>query len=95
LEPGGEEGSVHSVEESQLLIAASRSAGLVSEEAEEIVERAFRLDDLAARQVMVPRVEIVGVPIDRTPALVSVSMTSNYRMGESAALVRRTSRYMA
>jgi CBS domain containing-hemolysin-like protein len=63
LEPGSGEGGVHSVEELQLLVASSRGAGLVSEKAQDIVERAFRLDDLTARQVMVPRVAIVGVPL--------------------------------
>lgn len=63
LQPGSGEGGVHSVEELQLLVAASRGAGLVSEKAQDIVERALRLDDLTARQVMVPRVAIVGVPL--------------------------------
>ncbi|MBI4317169.1 MAG: HlyC/CorC family transporter, partial [Chloroflexi bacterium] len=34
------------------------------QEAEEIVERAFELDDFASRQVMVPRVEMIGMPVD-------------------------------
>jgi CBS domain containing-hemolysin-like protein len=79
LEPEGEEGSAHSVEELQLLVAASRSAGLVSEEAEDIVERAFRLDDLAARQVMVPRVDIVAVSIEKAPEeALSIAVQSHH-----------------
>lgn len=64
LRPAEGEASIHSVEELRLLVSASRQAGLVGQEAEEIVERAFAFDDFTARQVMVPRVDIVAVPVD-------------------------------
>ncbi|MBI2954172.1 MAG: HlyC/CorC family transporter [Chloroflexi bacterium] len=64
LRPAGSEELVHSIEELKLLIAASREAGVLGQEAEEIVERAFELDDFAAVQVMVPRVEMISVPVD-------------------------------
>ena len=61
------EDQVHSVEELKLLVSASREAGILGEEAEEIVERAFAFDDFSARQVMVPRNEMAAVPADASP----------------------------
>jgi putative hemolysin len=80
LEPAGGEGSVHSTQELQLLVAASRGAGLVGEETEKIVERAFKFDDLTARQVMVPRVDIVSVSMDVCPEeALAVAVKSHHR----------------
>lgn len=67
LRPATGEALVHSVGELKLLVSASHEAGLLGEEAEGIVERAFELDDFAARQVMVPRVEMVCLPVDTAP----------------------------
>ncbi len=58
---------VHSVEELKLLVSASREAGILGEEAEEIVERAFAFDDFSARQVMVPRNEMTAVAVNAAP----------------------------
>jgi CBS domain containing-hemolysin-like protein len=67
LRPAGGEALVHSVEELKLIVLASHEAGLLGKEAEGIVERAFELDDFAARQVMVPRVEMVCLPVEASP----------------------------
>ncbi|MDP2728249.1 MAG: hemolysin family protein [Dehalococcoidia bacterium] len=63
----GEEEAARSVEELRLLVSASRQAGVLSEGAEEIVERVFAFDDFSARQVMVPRVDMVSVPVSASP----------------------------
>ena len=43
-----------------------REAGVVEEEENRLVERAFRLDDLTARDVMTPRVEVFAWPDSRS-----------------------------
>lgn len=64
LEPGGEGANVHSVEELEMLVASSRQAGVLEEEEEAILRRVFDLGDLSARQVMLPRTEVAGVPVE-------------------------------
>lgn len=64
LRPGGGEENVHSVEELRYLVRSSREAGLLESAEEEIVGRALSLGDLPAHAVMVPRTEMVSVPVD-------------------------------
>ena len=64
LQPMTEEERVHSVEELRYLVSASGEAGLVGAEAKEIVERAFEFDEVPARYIMIPRTEMVCVPIE-------------------------------
>ena len=56
----GEDGSALSAEERELRDLAERGKeeGIVGEDEQELVERAFRLDELRARDVMTPRVAI-------------------------------------
>lgn len=68
---------VHSVEELKMLVTASREAGVLEEAEEEIVERAFDFGELTAREVMVPRTEMVAIPI-------------GIRLGELLDLVTRS-----
>lgn len=55
---------VQSAKELMLSINASREAGLVTQTAHDILGRAFVFTDLQARHVMVPRTEVVALPID-------------------------------
>jgi CBS domain containing-hemolysin-like protein len=64
LESRDEHANVYSVEELEMLVVSSRQAGVLEKEEEAILRRVFDLSDLTARQVMVPRTEIIGVPID-------------------------------
>jgi CBS domain containing-hemolysin-like protein len=64
LEYHGEEHAVHSVEELQLLVSQSARAGLLSTPERELVQRAFTFADQTAGEVMVPRTEIIGVPVE-------------------------------
>lgn len=66
LEYHGEEHAVHSQEELQLLVTQSARAGLMTAPARELVQRAFVFGDQTAGEVMVPRTEIVALPLDST-----------------------------
>lgn len=55
---------VQSAEELMIALDASHEAGLVTQTAHDIVERAFSFTDLQARHVMVPRTEVTAVGID-------------------------------
>jgi putative hemolysin len=66
LDSTGWEESVHSVEELRYLVEKSRSAGVLESAEEEIAGRALTLGDLTAHSVMVPRNEMVMVPLDIT-----------------------------
>ncbi len=66
LEYHGEERAVHSPEELQLLVTETARAGLLTGPERELVQRAFTFSDQTAGEVMVPRTEIVGLPIEST-----------------------------
>ncbi len=66
----GEKHLVYTVEELEMLVTASAEGGQLDESEQEMIHRVFNFADLTAHQVMVPRTEIVGVPVDITlPAL--------------------------
>jgi CBS domain containing-hemolysin-like protein len=58
--------AVHSPEDLRLLVAHSASAGLLSPDERQLVERAFAFGDTTAAEVMVPRTEVVAVAADAT-----------------------------
>lgn len=58
--------TVYSVEELEMLVVSSRKAGVLDREEEAILRRVFDFGDLAARQVMLPRTELVGIPVEAT-----------------------------
>jgi putative hemolysin len=64
LEYRGEEHAVHSPDELLLLVSRSARAGLLDEPERELVQRAFAFSDLTAGEVMVPRTEMVALPVD-------------------------------
>lgn len=66
LEYRGDEHAVHSPEELQLLVTQSARAGLLTGPERELVQRAFAFSDQTAGEVMVPRTEMVALPIDST-----------------------------
>jgi putative hemolysin len=66
LEYRGDEHAVHSPEEIQLLVTQTARAGLLSGPERELVQRAFAFSDQTAGEVMVPRTEIVALPIVST-----------------------------
>lgn len=60
LEPAGEHlEAAHSPEELRLILASSEKAGILSEENREIIEGVFQFSKRTARQIMVPRTDVV------------------------------------
>ncbi len=64
VEYQGEEHAVHSPDELLLLVSRSARAGLLEPAERELVQRAFAFSDQTAGEVMVPRTEIVALPVD-------------------------------
>ena len=60
----GEHSLVYTEEELRLIVTASRQGGELEEIEEAIIRRAFTLHDYTAHEVMVPRTELVALPVD-------------------------------
>lgn len=61
---GETRGGGHSAEELKLVVAASRGLGYLPEEQEDILRRVLDLNDVTAREIMVPRHDIVSISAD-------------------------------
>jgi putative hemolysin len=57
-------GSVHSPDELKLIVTAAHTSGQLSSPQEEMLLNALELDNITARQVMVPRTRIFSLPAD-------------------------------
>ena len=57
-------GTVHSPEELDILVAQSHQGGELNDTEAEILHRVVRFSDLTLREVMVPRTEIQGLPVE-------------------------------
>jgi len=55
---------VHSEEELKMLVTASQEAGVLEEDEEQMLHRVFAFADLTAGQILVPRTEMVALPVD-------------------------------
>jgi CBS domain containing-hemolysin-like protein len=74
-----EHGSVHSVEELEMLVTQSREAGVLDQSEEVLLRRVFDFSDKSANSVMMPRTEIVGIPKNITlEELVKVAAEEHY-----------------
>ncbi len=60
-------GSVHSPDELKLIVANAHHSGQLSSAQEEMLINALELDNITARQVMVPRPRIFSLPADLKP----------------------------
>jgi len=60
------EGEVHSVDELRMILASSEKAGILSEENREIIEGVFQFSKRTARQIMVPRTDVVVLSIKKS-----------------------------
>jgi CBS domain containing-hemolysin-like protein len=56
----------HSAEELKLIVSSSRGQGYLPEAQEDMIHRVLDLGDIAVREVMVPRNDIVYIPSDAT-----------------------------
>ncbi|MEI6046408.1 MAG: hemolysin family protein, partial [Chloroflexota bacterium] len=61
-----EHSKVHSVEELEMLVRQSHKAGMLDAQEEILLRKVFEFDDKTARQIMMPRTEIVGVTENTT-----------------------------
>ncbi|MFI3301255.1 MAG: hemolysin family protein [Candidatus Gastranaerophilales bacterium] len=55
---------VHSTEELDMLVNASYDGGVLNETEKEMLHNMFKFSDLTAKQVMIPRTDMVCIPID-------------------------------
>jgi CBS domain containing-hemolysin-like protein len=62
--PATESEEAHSEEEIRMLVRASSEAGILEREEQVMVQRALAFSDLHGDQVMVPRTEIVALPLE-------------------------------
>jgi CBS domain containing-hemolysin-like protein len=70
---------VHSEEELKMLVTASRQKGVLEEEEQEMLHKVFEFADKDAVDVMVPRPDVVALPLDMpTPDLLSVVLSHPY-----------------
>jgi putative hemolysin len=60
------QGPVHSSDEVKLIVTASRELGQIAPAQEELVHHALELENITAREVMVPRPDIFSLPGDLT-----------------------------
>jgi CBS domain containing-hemolysin-like protein len=63
LKPPSGGSMVHSEEELKMLVTASQEAGVLEEEEEQMLHRVFGFGDLTAGQVMLPRTEMIALPV--------------------------------
>jgi CBS domain containing-hemolysin-like protein len=61
---GGHGGMVHSVEELKILVEDSHKQGVLDEMERMMLHRVFKMKELVARQVMVHRLDIIGIPVE-------------------------------
>ncbi len=66
VKPVGHHGTVYTLEELQVLLAESREAGIVEHGEQQIISRAIEFGDRQVREVMIPRMDVWGVPIENT-----------------------------
>ena len=57
---------VHSTEELDMLVDASYDGGVLNETEKDILHNVFKFSDLTAKQVMIPRTDMVCIPDDMT-----------------------------
>ena len=63
--PHSHKGSlVHSTEELDMLVNASYDGGVLNETEKDMLHNVFKFSDLTAKQVMVPRTDMVCIPVD-------------------------------
>ncbi len=67
----------HTSEELEYIIRESQEGGLLRRESAQVLQELFKFGDLTARQVMVPRVRIVGIPKTASSSMVEAILRSS------------------
>lgn len=79
VHPASGHALVHSVEELKMLVTQSAEGGAVEVSESELLHAVFDFGSLVARQVMIPRTEIVAVEADiPLPEIITLISESNY-----------------
>lgn len=60
----GEHTSVHSPEELEMLILQSNKAGLLEQQETDFLRHVFSFEETSVRQIMIPRTQMVGLPLE-------------------------------
>jgi putative hemolysin len=63
---GAPQGGGHSAEELKLIVSSSRGLGYVPEAQEDMIHRVLDLGNVSVREIMVPRNDMVSIPVDAT-----------------------------
>lgn len=63
---GKARGGGHSAEELRVIVSSSRGSGHLPEIQEDMIHRVLDLDELSAREIMVPRNHMVSIPVNAT-----------------------------
>ncbi|MEK7766761.1 MAG: hemolysin family protein, partial [bacterium] len=72
-------GQVHSVTELTMMVEASERAGVLERQEREMVHGVLAIGDMTARQIMIPRADMVSVRLgDPTDRIVQVALESGY-----------------
>jgi CBS domain containing-hemolysin-like protein len=66
LNPAGEHGASYSEDEIRKLIRASQEKGILNVEEQRILDQVFEFSDTTVREAMIPRTEIVAIPVKST-----------------------------
>jgi len=66
-------------EELQLIVEESQKGGALHGESGRILQELFEFGDLTAREAMVPRVRVAGIPVGATPAVVRAIVKEHRR----------------
>ncbi len=64
IEPATSHHMVHTTEELNMLIDASCKGGVIDEKEAEMIQNVFKFSDLTASQIMIPRTDMVCIPLD-------------------------------
>ncbi|MFN8391667.1 MAG: hemolysin family protein [Bdellovibrionota bacterium] len=65
IDRAGEHENVHSVEELEIIVNQSREAGMLDETETDVMQRSFRFSELTAKDVMVRRIDIVALDLEK------------------------------
>jgi len=79
LHPTSEHASVYTPAELRLLVDISQRSGHLQQEQRQLLDRAFEFTDLSVRDAMIPRTQVIAVPVSATlEQLRSIFLTTGY-----------------
>lgn len=64
LQAKSEHTAVHSSEELEMLVLQSRKAGILQQQETDFLRHVFTFEETSARQIMIPQMEIAGLPLE-------------------------------